>query len=73
MFVDKVRLFIFVGELCLEWVVLAHFAKHLCGLHIPLVNQFFVVSQSIRNIFGLMPPNKTFLTTDHHLWTDLIN
>ena len=52
--------------------MLAHVAKHICGLHIVLFNQFFVALQSTRSIFGVMLWNKKILATDHHLWTDLI-
>ena len=52
--------------------MLAHASKHVCGLHIQLFNHFFVILQFTRGIFGVMLWNKKFLTTDHHLWTDLI-
>ena len=70
--VDEVRLFIFVGGLCGWRVVLAHVVKHVRGLRIQLFNQFFVLLQSTRGIFGVMLWNKKFLTTDQDLWTDLI-
>ena len=52
--------------------MLAHVAKHVPGLCIQLFNQFFVILQFTRGIFGVILLNKKFLTTDHHLWTDLI-
>ena len=53
-------------------VVFAHVVKHACGLHIQLFNQFFVILQSTKSIFGVMLWNKKILTTDNHLWTDLV-
>ena len=70
--VDEVRLFIFVAGLCSWWIVLAHVAEHVRGLHIQLFNQFCVIVQSSRGIFGVLLWNTKFLTTHHLLWTDLI-
>ena len=52
--------------------MLAHVAVYVRGLYIQLFNQFFVIMQFTRGIFGVMLWNEKFLTTDHHLWTDLI-
>ena len=52
--------------------MLARVTKHVRGLYIQLFNQFFVILQSTTGIFGVMLWNKNFLTSDHHLWTDLI-
>ena len=43
--------------------MLAHVAKHVRGLCIQLSNQFFVILQSTKGIFGVMLWNKKFLTT----------
>ena len=52
--------------------MLAHVVKHVRGLNIQLFNQFFVILQFTRGIFGVILWNKKLFTTDHHLWTDLI-
>ena len=70
--VDEVRLFISLGGLFCSTIVLAHVAKQVRGLHIQLFNHFFVILQFTRGIFGVLLAIKKFLTTDHHLWMDLI-